>query len=318
MNRLQRLSSILIHLQSGGWITAKDIAYRFEITSRTVYRDMQSLHQSGVPVISEAGRGYRLVDGYKLPPVQFTYNEAAALITAEKLIERHTDKSLDKEYKSALYKIKAILKQTDKDYLHALEDNIQVLANPYLPTDRSAELSDAALQPLIDAITHKKLIHLRYQSREKEELSSRYVEPIGIFQIMSKWHIIGYCRLRKDYRDFRLDRVKEMNISADRFTQSHPTLKKYLSKIVYKENLIKVVIRMKKEHVRYLGDQKYYNGYVSERVVNDEVELTFLTGSLKGFAHWYMMIGAYAKLLEPITLKAIAMEMACEVIRKLK
>lgn len=318
MNRLQRLSSILIHLQSGGWITAGDIAHRFEITARTVYRDIQSLHQSGVPIISEAGRGYRLMDGYKLPPVQFTYDEAAALITAEKLIERHTDKSLDKEYKSALYKIKAILKQTDKDYLHALEDNIQVLANPYLPTERSEELNDAAIQPLIDAIAHKKLIHLRYQSREKEDVSSRYVEPIGIFQIMSKWHIIGYCRLRKDYRDFRLDRVKEMNITADRFTQSHPTLKKYLSKIVYKENLVKVVIRMKKENVRYLGDQKYYSGYVSERMVDDDIELTFLTGSLRGFAHWYMMIGAYAQILEPDTLKAIAMEMACEVISKLE
>lgn len=77
-----------------------------------------------------------MVDGYRLPPVQFSYKEAAALITADKLIELHTDKSLDQDYKSALFKIKSILRQTDKEYLQALEDNIQVLPNPYLPVKK--------------------------------------------------------------------------------------------------------------------------------------------------------------------------------------
>ncbi len=133
MNRLQRLSSILIQLQSGSWVRSQDIAQRFKISARTVYRDIQSLGESGVPILGEAGYGYRLVEGYKLPPVSFSLQEASALITAEKLIEKQTDHGLEQDYKSALFKIKAVLHKSDKEYLAALEDNIQVLHNPYLP-----------------------------------------------------------------------------------------------------------------------------------------------------------------------------------------
>ena len=303
MNRLERLSTILIQLQSGGWVRSQDIADRFEITARTVYRDIQSLTATGVPILSEPGKGYRMVDGYRLPPVQFSYKEAAALITADKLIELHTDKSLYQDYKSALFKIKSILRQTDKEYLQALEDNIQVLPNPYLPVKKDQQHQAGYIQSIIEAIAHKKIILLSYKTRDQDQSLHRKVEPIGIFQLMNKWHIIAYCQLRRDYRDFRIDRIDALTSTTDCFTKSHPTLKKYLSKIVRKENLTQVILRMKKEDARYLGDQKYYNGYVSEKTKRDELEITFLTGSLRGFAHWYMMIGLYADILEPAILK---------------
>jgi len=300
LNRLQRLSAILIQLQSGSWVRSQDIAQRFKISSRTVYRDIQSLEASGVPIVAEAGYGYRMMDGYKLPPVSFTLQEATALITAEKLIEKHTDQGLDQDYKSALYKIKSVLHKSDKDYLAALDENIQVLHNPYLPVPTTGS---HFLQPLIEAISKKQRLKIEYQARNADQTTGREIEPVGIFYQLSKWHLVAYCHLRKDYRDFRLDRFKKVSPTGQHFTIKHPTLKKYLGQFKRKENLLSVELRMTGVAVKYLGDQKYYNGYVSEKIQGEHHILQFLTYSLTGFAQWYMMIGAYAEIVGPEELK---------------
>src|ERR1044072_2103268 len=100
MNRIDRLSAILIQLQSRRLVKAQDIADKFSISLRTVYRDVHALGEAGVPVIGEAGIGYSLMEGYKLPPVMFTKDEASALLTAGKLIQSKTDETTAKHYVS--------------------------------------------------------------------------------------------------------------------------------------------------------------------------------------------------------------------------
>ena len=117
MNRIDRVSAILIHLQSRRVIRASEIAERFNISLRTVYRDIKTLEEAGIPIMGEAGIGYSIMDGYKLPPIMFTREEAISFLTAEKFIENLTDASTANNYKSALYKIKAILKTTEKVHL---------------------------------------------------------------------------------------------------------------------------------------------------------------------------------------------------------
>jgi predicted DNA-binding transcriptional regulator YafY len=121
-------------------------------------------------ILSEPGKGYRMVDGYRLPQCS-SLQRTAALITADKLIELHTDKSLDQDYKSALFKIKSILRQTDKEYLQALEDNIQVLPNPYLPVKKDQQHQAGYIQSIIEAIAHKKIIQLSYKTRDQDQSS---------------------------------------------------------------------------------------------------------------------------------------------------
>src|SRR5438046_1665971 len=106
MNRLDRLSAILIQLQSKKIVKAQEIADRFHISLRTVYRDINSLEEGGIPIIGEAGVGYSIMDGYRLPPVMFTKEEATAFLMAEKILEKYTDSYNANMYKSALYKIK--------------------------------------------------------------------------------------------------------------------------------------------------------------------------------------------------------------------
>src|SRR6478752_2689172 len=129
MNRFDRIIAIFIQLQSKRVITAQEIADRFEVSLRTIYRDIRSLEEAGLPIVSEVGVGYSMMDGYRLPPVMFSKEEALTFITAEKLMDRFTDYSLNKDYKAAMYKIRAVLRSAEKDYIEEIENQIAVLPN---------------------------------------------------------------------------------------------------------------------------------------------------------------------------------------------
>ena len=126
--RLARLTAILTQLQSKRIVTARDIAEKHGISIRTVYRDIRTLLKSGIPIVTEEGIGYSIMEGYKLPPVMFTEQEANALITAEQLIAKNKDKSLTDQYKSAVEKIKSVLKHTQKDRSQLLAERLQILS----------------------------------------------------------------------------------------------------------------------------------------------------------------------------------------------
>lgn len=300
MNRIERISSILIQLQSKKIVTAKEIADRFEISLRTVYRDIRALEETGVPISAEAGIGYSILDGYKLPPVQFTLEEATAFLTAEKLIERFTDVGIDRDHKSAMFKIKAILRTSDKKYLETIEEQIQVVKNQYLP---NLQNDNRFLQQLISAISTKTILEMTYFAIHSEENTTRKIEPIGIFLMVSRWHVIAYCNLRKDYRNFRLDRIRKLVSTSDFFTSNHPSLNSFLKEVKEVEKLIEVILEIDNHAVKFLGEQKFYQGFVSEIKGESTTRMTFLTSSLEGMARWYMMIGDHAHIISPPELK---------------
>ena len=130
MNRIDRLTAILIQLQTKRWHTASEIADKFEISIRTVYRDLRALDEAGVPIGTEPGKGYFLVEGYHLPPVMFTREEAGAMLIAGKLVDKLTDSSVKKQFQMAIDKIKAVLPLREKDMLEGLNDRVEVLYNP--------------------------------------------------------------------------------------------------------------------------------------------------------------------------------------------
>ena len=125
MNRIDRLTAILIQLQTKQVVTAQEIANRFEISLRTVYRDVRALEEAGVPIGAEAGKGYFLSEGFHLPPVMFTPEEANALMLGSKLIEGQTDNSIKHHFYEAMLKIKSVLKNAEKEGLQALEEKLK-------------------------------------------------------------------------------------------------------------------------------------------------------------------------------------------------
>lgn len=308
MNRIDRISAILIQLQSKRVLTGQAIADRFSISLRTAYRDIKTLEEAGVPIVSEAGVGYSLMEGYRLPPVMFTKEEATAFLTAEKLVEKLTDAATFKIYEAALYKIKAVLRSDEKEHLENMYRHIEVIENRYLPKDNK---TSNTLQLVLNSITQKCVLKMEYFANHSQQSSSRNVEAIGIFFDISAWYLIAYCWMRKDYRTFRIDRITQLESTFIPFKQQHPPLKNYLKTLTQeKRELVKVVMRVNKTVLKYLGEQKYYQGFVSEKEVNDRLEQSFLTASLEGFARWFMMFGDNAEIVSPPALKARILELA--------
>jgi len=300
MNRIDRISAILIQLQSRRVVKAGDIAQRFNISLRTVYRDVKTLEQAGIPIIGEAGIGYSIMDGYRLPPVMFTREEATAFLTAEKFVEKLTDASTIANHKSAMYKIKAILRTAEKDMLEDIDDSIQVFKNRSLPQHID---NNDYIQPILNSIAQKQVLSIEYFAHHSQENTKREIECVGIFFQDNYWHLIAFCRLRNDYRDFRIDRIKQLSITGKYFDSQHPTLKAYIAQTAKEKHLDMVVIRVEKVVYPNLSNQKYYSGFVSEKEVDDQIEMTFLTTSIEGFARWFMMFGDHAEILGPDSLR---------------
>lgn len=299
MNRLDRLTAILTQLQSKRQVRAQEIADRFCISLRTVYRDIKSLEVAGIPISGEAGRGYTLVEGYRLPPVSFSREEALSLLVAEKFLVKHTDKESGNHFQSALVKIKAVLKENEKTLMENLEDQIAVLRQNSL----HGKGKDRVMQPILDGLSKQQTLLLEYTSFVKEETSTRDVEPIGMYYSFEQWYLIAFCKWRQDYRTFRLDRINSIRITDQTFTMHHPSLKSFLEKMAQEKDLLRVVIRVHASNLKYLQTQKYKHGFVLQEEKGDEVALTFMTGSLEGFARWIICMADMVVILTPETLR---------------
>ncbi len=315
MNRIDRISAILIQLQSKRVVKAQDIAARFNISLRTVYRDIKSLDESGVPVIGEAGVGYSLMEGYRLPPVMFTREEAIAFLTAEKLVDKLTDESNGRNYSTAMMKVRSVLRATEKDLLEQIEDHIEVMSSRLIKP--VPEITNP-LQKILKCITGKQVMKLKYFSNYNQEKSERVIEPVGVFHVDNYWHLIAYCRMRQDYRDFRFDRISSLETGEELFDRQHEPLKNYLQDRYEASKLTPVTVRIKRSAYRYLTEQKYYMGFVSELIEDSEVEMSFLTPSLEGFARWYMLFGDSASILAPDSLVDKVREMIVKIEASLK
>ena len=314
MNRIDRVSAILIQMQSRKVVKAQEIANRFEISLRTVYRDMKTLEQAGIPVFGETGVGYSIMDGYRLPPVMFTREEATAFLTAEKLMDKFTDGSIRTSHQSGMFKIRAILRGPEKDMLENMETSIAVMRNnPGLETPPVAH----TLQSLLSSIPDKRVLHIRYSTFHTDEITERDIELVGLFYSGGYWHAIAWCRLRNDYRNFRTDRIKEIWATGHTFSKKHPTLQSWLEKVAKNENLQTVVIQVTREAAKYLQQTKYYYGFVKEERFKDKIQMSFLTPCLRAFARWYIVFADEAEIISPDSLTTVLKGLVGNIHKKL-
>ncbi|RYZ30967.1 MAG: YafY family transcriptional regulator [Chitinophagaceae bacterium] len=225
MNRIDRLFGILTLLQSKKFVSAESIAERFEISVRTVYRDVKALGEGGIPVSFETGKGYFIVQGYFLPPVSFSSEEANALLLMETMVRGFADKSIHTHYSSALQKIKAVLRSSQKESIEFLQSNMKMQLPECFVNDYDY------LSVLQTAISDKIVIDLEYKNN-KSEISKRRVEPIGLVFYAFSWHLIAWCHLRGEYRDFKVARIlKVKNTGCPFSVQDHVQLADYLKQL---------------------------------------------------------------------------------------
>jgi predicted DNA-binding transcriptional regulator YafY len=225
MNRIDRLLGIVTMLQSKKFVPAEKIADKFSISTRTVYRDIKALGELGIPVSFEATRGYFVVQGYFLPPVSFSSEEANALLLTESLVYGFTDKSIQTHYSTALNKVKAVLRSPQKEKLEVLTDAIRI------QTPECFTLNFEYLSILQNAIAAKTILEIDYKNN-KAEVSRRQTEPIGLVFYALSWHLIAWCHNRRDYRDFKVARILSLRNTDMPFRQMpHISLNDYMKSI---------------------------------------------------------------------------------------
>jgi predicted DNA-binding transcriptional regulator YafY len=185
---------------------------------------MKALEQAGVPIVTEDGRGYSLMEDYRIPPIMFTESQANALILAEQLVLKNPDAAFIKDYIEAIDKIKAVLRQSDKEKANLLADRTRFDLN--LKRERNSHV----LSDLQSALTNFTLVRISYLNKE-EESTSRLIEPFALVSTLeNNWLLIAWCRLRKDFRYFRLDRIKHLEVLRERFSPLKMTLQEFFDK----------------------------------------------------------------------------------------
>ena len=201
MRRADRLFQIVQILRNKRLVTAKTLAERLEVSERTIYRDIQDISLSGVPVEGEAGIGYRLRHTIDIPPIMFTPNEIEALVVGARMVKTWAGTELGYSAQSALDKITAVV---PADLRNKIEDS-KLFS---LRFDQRQDL-DIHLDICRKAIDGKRLLQMSY-CRADGEQSLRRIRPLGLYFWGNVWTLVGWCELRDDFRNFRLDRIQSI------------------------------------------------------------------------------------------------------------
>jgi predicted DNA-binding transcriptional regulator YafY len=220
--RITRLISLITQLQTKRLLTAPELARKFSVSARTIYRDIRTLERAGVPIYVEEGKGYSIMDHYRVPPVMFTEKEANALITAGQLVRKNKDSSLINDYLNAIDKIKSVLRKDTKNKANLLSERTR-----YEQSINKEKTSDN-LSDLQFALTNFYLTKIKYTNEAKES-TKRVIEPFALLSTKN-WILLAWCRLRKEFRFFRLDRIESLNIIKEKFTPHEMTLREYFDK----------------------------------------------------------------------------------------
>ena len=222
MKRLERLTALLSLLQSRSYTPLSVMEDKFGVSERTLFRDLKALEESGVPIAFEKDRGYFVLDRHFLPPLALTLEEAKSLILIEQLAHKYTDKETFQHYASVLEKIKTKLSDGQLADIEALEDRVTAYVDPHY--------TPKFLQQAERACAERQVLKIFYQDA-RGVLSERSIEPIGISFYGQTWHLIAWCRLREDYRDFSLARIHELKVTREEFPPGRWSLEKYIQQL---------------------------------------------------------------------------------------
>ncbi|MEL6348918.1 MAG: YafY family protein [Myxococcota bacterium] len=211
MRRADRLFQIIQLLRGRALLTAEQLAEKLSVSKRTIYRDVQDLQASGVPVRGEAGMGYCLEAGYELPPMTFNRVEIEALVLGARVAEVWGDPELAAAAQSAITKIEAVLPRLLRKSL--ADTALFVPDTPWAPA------ASAGLGVIRQAIANRRKLRLEYQ-RGDGERSDRIVRPVGLYFWGRTWSLAAWCELREGWRNFRVDRIQIVEAMDDHFEES--------------------------------------------------------------------------------------------------
>ncbi len=199
MRRADRLFQLVQILRNKRLVTARELAERLDVSERTIYRDIQDLSLSGVPVEGEAGVGYHLRYSLDIPPLMFTAAEIEALVVGARMLKAWGGSELGSSAQSVLDKVQAVIPAE----LHRHLEESRLFAMRF----GTRQDLESTLDVCRHAIAQRRYLRLDYQ-RADTECSVREVKPLGLYFWGNVWTLTAWCELRHDFRTFRLDRIR--------------------------------------------------------------------------------------------------------------
>ena len=311
MNRTDRLVAMVLHLQGRRVVRAEELATHFSVNIRTVYRDIAALGEAGVPISGEAGVGYCLMKGYQLPPVMFTAEEATALFVGGELAKQFTDASLHAPAVSALDKLRAVLPRDRQDHIERLTQRTLVFGR----TDQAAPEAAAQrwLVPVQQGVVLRRVLRMDYRGRGQETDTARDVEPLGLVFYGGTWYLVAWCRLRQDYRHFRVDRIRRLELTPVGFAPRPDfSLATHMKESVAREETIPVRVwfsRRAQERAR----RECYATLIEEKPRDGGAEFALFAWSFDWMARWLLSFGGDAEALAPAKLRRLVRTEAAKV-----
>lgn len=295
MNRLDRLFAMTTYLQGRGRVRADDLAHRFEVSKRTVYRDIAAMAEAGIPVVSLPGQGYELASGYFLPPLVFSPAEASALLLGARLLASQASGAIAAAADGAVAKVAAVLDDAARRRANDLDDTVRFLETgaPHPPLD----LADPRVTALRAAIAQRRVVALRYRGPGMKAPTERRVEPRVLAFGGNTWYLAAYCRLRGGERAFRLDRIERLVVTEEPFrprpeepSKSSPT--------------IEVRVRFSAETAQHARERQHWS-FVREEEEEEGCWMSvYAPRRTDEIASWLLGWGAGAEVLAPPVLRA--------------
>ena len=304
MNRTDRLVAMVLHLQGRRVVRAEELATHFSVNIRTVYRDIAALGEAGVPISGEAGVGYCLMKGYQLPPVMFTAEEATSLFVGGELVKHFTDASLHAPMVSALDKLRAVLPRDRQDHIERLTQRTLVYGNGARGAAPEA-VAQRWLLPVQQGVVMRRVLRMDYRGRGQETDTARDVEPLGVVFYGGAWYLVAWCRLRQDYRHFRIDRIRRLELTPLVFPPRQDfSLARHMQESVDRKETIPVRVwfargaqdRARRDSFATLIEVKQRDG---------GAEFSLYAWSLEWLAGWLLSFGGDAEALAPAKLRQL-------------
>jgi predicted DNA-binding transcriptional regulator YafY len=307
MNRTDRLLAIVLELQGKRWRRAKDLAETFETSKRTIYRDMLALGEAGVPIVSIPGRGYSLVEGYFLPPLSFSADEATILLLGADVMAQNFDAPYQSVAHSASRKILGVLPDAQREAVESLRERLEFVSGAGARPDTAQQLDK--LQLLRGAIVESRRIRFDYHTRFGAAASSgaasgaatpRLVDPYGLAHVGGAWHLTGYCHTRRSLRTFRLERIEDLRALPDTFER--PANVRLGRRRVEETSQLTVRALFAPEVTRWVRESPSYFTLAMDDTPAGLL-LTLAVRDLSEITQWLLSWGRHVRILEPDTLR---------------
>ncbi|QVK17607.1 YafY family transcriptional regulator [Mycoplasmatota bacterium] len=295
MKKIERLSGIIYALKENKKMTAKELAATFEVSERTIYRDIDALSQLKVPIVAFEGfeGGYKIDENYFLPSLPLEQNEILYLLICLRSGEVLRVPNMQGSFESLKYKLLNILDDDIKRKFSTTLSRIILEMNRIIPDSYCDNLFHKIIESFID---YKDLI-ITYYTPKNDEYIKRRVTPYILAYDSGGWYLNGYCHIRETKRCFRLDRIKEIEVSNEDYDQY--IVDEYMINLKSDKKDFKIKIVMDKKLYETVKNDDYFFRAQTKNM-KDKIELDIYTNNIDFFVSFAIKNCDKATIIEPV------------------